>query len=271
MPHRYKESDPLEPDIRRAIQAWSSGQEDAVMSKHPEVEALVAYQEGNLDELACATIREHLVLCDDCRQELLALESFDQPIPEGSDLLPSAQETAASWLRFEAARDALPTPPLEQPLVARWRGLWLLAAAVLLAFAAGFFASRWLPLESDPGVLLANGSPVTFVLDPLHAVVQRDVMPTKEVTVAPNTPALVATLNLGDLTPHDRYAIEVRDPTDTLVLVRTGLSRDSQGRIVFGTTPAQWPPGDYQIALIGIRGDEESALASYAVRLRAAP
>jgi hypothetical protein len=262
--------------IDAAARAWAD-REGRAVTGHPDPEELVDYQEGRLDPPGVERVQRHLVACAACRDELLRLEAFDQEVPEGSPLLPPEETTERSWERFQAARDALRPAPeaASEPSPASFPGLdarrlgrrWLFAASILLALAAGALLGAILLRSHELAPIASFGSPFVFDLDPVGATLLRDAA-VLEVAVPPGMDPLVARLNLGDLTAHEGYRVEVYDDRGRPVLHREGLVREPSGTITFLVPRGEWPAGQYRVALIALDAGRRQQLAEYAFRLR---
>ncbi len=261
--------------IDAAARAWAAAQEKAVTA-HPEADELVDYQEGRLDPGRAERLRRHLVVCPACREELLLLDGFDRELPEGSPLYPPDEATERGWRRFQAARAAMraapgaaPREPAADVPEPRFRASgrrWRLAASILLALAAGALLAALLLGRQRPDQVA--GSPFVLDLDPAGEAVLRDASAPPEVVVPAGMDPLVPRLNLGDLTAHEGYLVEVYDPGGRLLLRRRGLVREPAGSVTFMAYRAEWPAGECRVLLIGLDGGRRQELAAYAFRLR---
>lgn len=258
--------------VDTAARAWAEEQE-RTMTEHPDPDELVDYQEGRLDARATERVRRHVLSCGLCRQELLDLHGFDREVPEDSPLLPSDEMTERSWRRFQAARTAARSgkrSDVDAPGDSRSsRTIWLIAASVLLVLAAAVLGGALLGRD-EPAPFAVAGSPFVFDLDPAGKTVLRAAA-TAEILVPPEVDSLVPRLNLGDLTAHQGYSVEVLGRGDRTVLHREGLSRDHSGRVSFMASRAEWPAGEYRVLLLARDGGEHRKLATYALRLRYEP
>ncbi len=270
----------LEPEFRAAARAWAAQRERA-LTGHPESDALLAYQEGRLGEPEHAQVGDHVILCEACQEDLLALKAFDAVVPEGSPQLPSELDTRRSWQRFKQARASESQGP-----AAAWshgqRWGWLTAA--LLALALGgmvlrdTFDSGSPKLVPEGSAVAELGSPFVFGLAPDGSAILRSAESLREVVIPAGAGPLVPTLKTGDLTTYDRYFAEVYDENDRQILRRENLARDHQGRITFLVERSSWPAGVWTVRLYGTRGSNSAGsttdlpapteLAAYNLRLR---
>jgi hypothetical protein len=250
--------------VDAAVRIWVAERERAVR-EHPEPQELVDYQERRLDPAGAERLRRHLLDCPACRREVLDLHDLDRPEPEGSSLEPSADATEAGWRRFEAARAAQRSGPLAARPVRR---TWPIAASIAAALAAGALAGSLLVGGGGPDPTLGAGAPFLFDLDPTGTAVLRDATAQGEIAVPPGMDPLVPRLNLGELTAHESYLVEVYDQRDRLVVRREGLARQRSGSVAFLVPRAELPAGRYQVRLIARDGEQSQELASYALRLR---
>jgi predicted anti-sigma-YlaC factor YlaD len=116
---------------------------------------LEEYFEGTLPARRQALVREHLDQCHSCAAELAQIEKIAGALAA----VPHA-EPAAALLREIAARTALmPSPSAQRALLAGWRRLGVLAAALLAALIGVHFALMALMPRAS--------SAVTYAVDPL--------------------------------------------------------------------------------------------------------
>ncbi len=115
-------------------------------------EKLTEYQLGLVDEAEADRVREHLSGCEQCREELAALERLDELVG------PAEEHTAPDgmWHRVQAQM---------KPRRRRWWQAWwespkpalAMAAAVLLAVGGIWLGLRGSPMEpSSSGVLATD-------------------------------------------------------------------------------------------------------------------
>ncbi len=277
--------DALDPLIDHAARQLAREAEAAV-NDHPDVEDLVAYQEGQLADDDAERLRRHLVACSQCARELLELEDFSLDEPADPAFEPSSAETAEDWAAFRhqvaAVSSESPeisrapageeTPaPMPMPLPAPRPGptWWALAAAAVIAVGLGYWIAG---LARDGG---ATSAPLVarhlFELDllPEGVALSRDAEPAATVPVG--TDVLLLRLHLGDQTPHDAYRAEILDATGATVWKRTDLRRQPAGQFLAMVPRAKLPAGRYRLELIAITGGDDTRLATYSFVLRDAP
>lgn len=73
----------------------------AQLEEHPTLQRLAAYHHGQLGESEEEEIREHFLLCRECREVLLDLAEFLDETPPPSRF--AAEEALAAWLELEQA------------------------------------------------------------------------------------------------------------------------------------------------------------------------
>jgi hypothetical protein len=129
--------------LRRLAEAARKGQDP---DAHPTVEEIIAYHSGELAEEQDLALRQHLLLCRDCPDLILALDGFAK-LPDGeSEPAPAGMDSAWEVVRQQLAREgwfrggtgqvSRPRRPFLMP-----RNL-LAAAAIVLVASLGFFLLR---------------------------------------------------------------------------------------------------------------------------------
>lgn len=250
--------------LRELVEQARSG-----MSEHPEVEELVAYQEGRLADPEAERVRRHLVACPECAREVLQLEDFALDEPEGSDLLPSAEQTAEDWAAFQrrvaadqeggAIAPGVPDgevtgAPASAP--ADSRGGWLLAASVLFALVGvGFWLSG-----------LQDGELRPFEVNLGDGGLRREASAVREVELPPGTDPLLR-LMLGDQVPYADYRVEILDAEGEVVWSQSALRRQVSGHFAVLVPRRNLPAGEYRSRLLGLRDGKEAELATYPFRI----
>lgn len=255
--------------IDAAVRAWAA--EERSVREHPEPEELVDYQEGRFDADRVERLGRHLLGCSACREQIRLLYAFDREVPQESEPLASEEVTERAWQRFQAARDSMRSHGRLGPR--RWprRARWLVAVSTSLGLAASVLLAVVLVGPARPGGSAGGGSPFVFDLDPAGISVDRDASMAEEVVVPPGMGPLVAVLNLGDLTAHERYQVEIYGAETRPVLERRDLARDRLGRVTFLLERGELPAGDYRVLLVALDCGERGDLATYLLRLRYAP
>lgn len=106
-------------------------------------EKLTEYQLGLLDDNAASTVRRHLEECEDCREELAALERLDQFIEPAEQL----EAPSDMWSGVRARM---------KPRRAPWWQVWRESPRPALAMAAAMLLAVggiWLGLSGGPADL----------------------------------------------------------------------------------------------------------------------
>ncbi len=260
-----------------------SGEREAAVNDHPEVEELVDFQEGRLTDDDAERVRQHLEACAECQEELQELASFDDP-PD-AELLPSSEQTAADWERFQEqiAREAssgdqagqgeaeplsreptaTPTPTVARP---RPAARWLPMAASLII---GLIGGLWIASRDTPPVETSSSPQDPYAIDlvPDGEDLVRDAATLRDVAVPEGMDGLVARLNLGDQTPYDAYRAEIADATGTIAWSRDGLRRQPAGEFLLLVDRTALPAGKYRLSVLGLEDSEETVLATYTFEL----
>ena len=245
----------------------------------PEVDELVAFQEGRLSESRADEIRQHLSLCPDCAEDLLDLRAFDDPEPVALEMaIPGDDPESAekSWQRYQAsleearAAESTPTPLAtrrQARTASRPAAHWLVAASALFAL-TGLWA-WWSAVDLWwPGSAAIPSAPFPLTLHPDGSTVVRDGSTLRTFEVGSAYDSVSPTLLLGDTTDHDHYRAELQDSQGRVVFDRNPLPRLSDGRFALSIPRPQMPAGQYAIHLLGVLGGEERPLAVYSFVIR---
>ena len=260
------------------------------MTDHPEVEVLLAYQEGRLLGEEADRVRRHLVLCQDCAREVLSLGAFDEPATEG---FPTEAENLASWERFQRklADEAAGKVPATEHAAGRdgahgggardgatgsrsrrrprpWRlgNPWLLAASI--AFAVTGLATWWPTFQMQMGglaVLPGAEAPhlLPFRLRPAGESAKRSASVVENIGVPAATDTLISTLLIADQDPFPEYRVEIQDQAGRPVVRHRGVRRQKDGSFLLQLPRSKLPDGVYRLHLSGIDGEREETLAVY--------
>lgn len=264
---------------------------EMAVTPHPDIDELVAYQEGHLEGEAAERVRHHLVACSRCAREMLQLEILDQEPGEGWE--PDDAEVEADFQALrrriaeaeaEEAAGSAPSPVV--PIVAaparpirpaapatpfagrRHRDPWRLVALAASALLAVVLLSVWWTGVFGPGGdRRAPSNPFLFDLAPEGAADVRSADTAPTIEVPADLDPLVARLLLGDQTPYDSYQVTALDARGKLLLRLDELSRQPNGSFLATLPRSSFPPGVYRLTLTGVLDGETTELATYAFRI----
>ncbi len=274
------------------------------LSDHPETDVLVAYQESRLEDLERQRVRQHVVACTRCADELLQLAAFDVDDVDDAELEPNREATGAAWAAFQEqigeqpqgakvlampdarhsteADAARPTAPMSSAAntepgatagsKASSRPWWTLAASLVLSLSGLWFWSAGL----QDGATMSDQPPANPLLKDLRPDGQnqeRDATVIEEITVPVGMDGLILRLNLGDQTVYDAYRAEIpreieADDQDGMIWLQRQLIRQPAGEFVVTIGRDQLPVGHHRLRLLGAIAKEESVLATYSFQLR---
>ena len=216
---------------------------------HPCLDALASYQEGALEPAAEDEIRDHLVGCRRCAEQLLDLRPLAQPEAprEGvTDL-----EIESAWRRFESlAATELPTrsPP---------RSGWAMAVAASVAvLALGLWAGRLQQEKSALRQEMAELSRPVVNLPSFHlGETTRAEAFQQQIVVPPQAAYFVLLLPVLEVSPAAEYAVEFIDHRGDVVLESRGLVMSESGNLQLGLRRGALPAGTYRIVRKASVGD----------------
>lgn len=245
------------------------------LGKHPEIEELTAYRQGDLGASAVEEIRDHLTLCEECSDLLLDLASFTELEPPSEDYRLSPQDVAdqkAELLARVSAEEASGgkvltfTPRPESVVTTREvrviPGWYHGVAAALLAAAVGlgFWVAmlKGAPKPSSSGINLAqvNLAPSGLRGGPAEEVASLD-------------EDLFMLLDLYDKTPSENYRVEIyADKVEKSLWSREGFKLH-EGAYLTMLFPREIPLAQrYKIQVYGLRGAAPELLAEYFLRIQ---
>ncbi len=252
--------------------------DEGAMSAHPEIDRLLAYQEGRLDPAAAEPVRRHLEQCAVCREELAGLEAFDLAVAENEPEVAPAQPEIIrqDWWRLqqslaergrktagEPGRRSLPErrlPALRRPLA----GWALVAAVVLAAIALTIVLQRPEVMNGGAGrhplllSLIPDGEmAVRAAADPVYEVGRK-------------VDLVVIQLGLADLHAYEECSAEIRDAGGGLLWQTGDLERQPDGRFVLLVPRRVMPAGALQLRLLAKEAGGWRPLATYSLELKPA-
>jgi anti-sigma factor RsiW len=211
---------------------------------HPVPEELVAYQAGDLSPDEDQEVQEHLILCPDCPDLLLALQDFSEP-PQDSTSISDAG-VAAAWRRFrkhllgEARFDHLPRLlrrwlALPKPVLA-FAGVCLLAALV-----APWFLVATLGRAGPPRLLAAIELDVPTRGSEMQSIV---------IPAAQKDPIVLSARPEGP--PHPKYEVVLLNTAGQRLQSKTWRPTSDSDLLVV-QLPRSTPAGEYRLELRGLR------------------
>lgn len=251
--------------------------DEGAMSAHPEIDRIVAYQEGGLDPAAGEQIRRHLEQCAFCREELVGLEAFDLAAAETDpERAPSPEITRQDWRRLQesladqgrkpAGEPWRRTPP-ERPPSSIHRSLagWALAAAlVVVAIGLAVILPRPDGETGGPG-----RHPLLLNLIPDGEIAVRAAA-NAAYEISRRVDVVVIQLGLRDLNAYVECGAEIRDASGELIWQAWDLERQPDGRFVLLVPRRVLPEGPVQIRLLAKVDGSMRPLATYSIELRPA-
>lgn len=278
-------SDPSEHDqdsdriFDDAARLWLAGQETRV-SRHPQIDTLIAFQEGRLRNAEAERVGTHVEGCEACQDELSAFQAFDDTESGAAHGVDEEATHTASWRAFEARRE-LDLLEGQQPSEARRRegevvsfrrlirrpGTWMALAAVLIA-AVGVASFVWTTFEPDQNAEIARLTWPAHLL-PEGTSLRRSAEDEVSIPVPGQADRVLAVLRFGDQADYDGFLAELYDAGGNIVLTTRDVYRDELGRFLL-TLPRDLLENrvKHRIVLYGLpEGAEPVELASYVFRV----
>lgn len=266
--------------------AWApSRKEDPVTDppeSHPEIDDLVAYQAGEMDEESEGRLHEHLMACPECLDRLSELEGFVEAGERGPTEVRDLDEAAAwralrpRWKNPEKAPRKIPETESD-PGSAKLP--WTLAASFLVAALgmglwAGLTSTEVTRLRGELAEHTGEARPGASVVHELFAgatqrVVDRDGDAHRLDLGTSGADQFTLLLHLPEAPEHDAYEAALHESTDEREQWRGTVYRD-RGGVFPLTVPRSFLTADrYRITLYGLTGDRRQLLATYTLELAA--
>jgi hypothetical protein len=267
------------PAFTRAARAVVSAARRRLIA-HPSLDELSAYRAGRVTPAVRESIRDHVSLCGECLQALLALG--DRAVAAGP---PGAASNSAA---ANATAPAEGPPPFERV----WRQFLTIRAAHVNGTAADNEAPE--EAEDQPGAMRRLAPPRPALLGFAAGVVFAVAIgwlwwsfaARPEITVNEPLWTLVAVRDDPSAVEHRRIPPDARQVTLVLTLLDAGdhagyrveVRERRGGQLVFGVGGLRWrpelgfrldvprellPPGSYRVELFGIDRGRETDLAKY--------
>jgi hypothetical protein len=234
-------------------------------------------------------MREHLVECDECRQVVLDMESFEDDLLGAPE--PKSESLDEQWTAFQERlqppslkteglaelppRCDVPAsaPRLERrkrPAAASpWAGQWALAATVMLSLGLGTlvtFQHSQLQ-ESLQQSQAPRPNPIIVQLVPEGSPGLRGAS-SQVLPISPSVSGLMVILAAPDARPFPEYRAEIfRQGTDKPLYSVEGL-QPQEGGLLQLFLPSL-PAATYRFELFGLEEGEEKLLGTYPLRLEA--
>lgn len=264
-------------EVARVVAAEWLRDKESDVSWHPDIDDLVAFQEGRLADARRDELTDHLSHCSECAAELASLRAFDDAYAETerSSHPVEPEWVDAAWRELErdttgdltsmrtpteAARIPLSGPP------SRNFSAWSWAASMTLAVIA--LSVLLMPRDgAEKADFLTAARPQFFDLVPDEQHRSRSAAGS-EIQVAADVNVLVPRLHLADLASYDSYRVEIRADDGSIVWRDDLLERQPAGQFLLLIASRDLPPGSYVLKLTARSEGADRHLATYSFILR---
>ncbi len=248
------------PDLDAALRELAAEERRRLGAEHPDPDALLAYQRGELPAAEAERVRDHLALCRECGDLVLDFAAFPalEP-PEGSPRL-DRREIGERWRDLQAAAAD------RGPLWTRSKVVLPLAAAFLLAV-VGLGAWNLVLRQRLERAAGPQGDVVMVVLNPESRVI-RGVSP-QVVAIPATAERVVVNLAVGEPRDFPGYAIDLTDGAGVSLVRDLPVQRAPSPNENFSPELPAWrlAPGEYRIELYGVRDGARERLERYSFRV----
>lgn len=238
--------------LAEALKALAASEPEA--RDHPPLSVLVAYQEGRLPEEEAETVREHLVACDECSEQVLDLAAFEEASPPLGDHPLSEGDVAAAWEKLKKRLPDGPPPARVLSFARLPRYVLPLAACLALSVTAAVW---WVAHSRE----VARRNP-----DSLYLALDQSGTRGPEGSVTRSASRALDIYAQGIEPYITRVRIEIRRDLDGRV-VKSGKEQKRVGDTVkLYTVPAkELEPGAYRVVIYG--DDQEDPLDTFGLIL----
>ena len=238
--------------LRQLAEAARQGQDP---DAHPSVEEIIAYHAGELSEEQGRALRQHLLLCKDCPDLILALDGFAK-LPDGeAEVTPAAMDSAWEGVRQQLAQEGWfqggkgkVAPSRRSLLIPRHL---LAAAAIVLVACLGF-------------VLLRNDRQLRRVEQPPPGLPQWEVPPAargeEEVETIDQGPSprgfLLVTNPVGKWSSAE-YQVQLLRPGGEELWAGRWRPKSPFASFYLEAPPGALAPGEYRLRFAGPQDSAE--------------
>lgn len=258
-----------EEDLGRAARFVASEWLQADVNEHPDIERLVAFQEGRLSARESDQIAEHVGQCVECSRDLGEIATFDEPVEADPDVrdLDFIDEDWAEFQRRSAGQGAAAEEGdgdrAASPALVRRFDLSHLSVAASVAVAVIALSVLLAPKEEIRGIdRIASARPLLFDLIP-DAERSSRAASRHDIRVGADVDVLAPRLHIGDLASYDSYRVEILDSAGEIAWQADGLARQPAGQFLLLIPRRELPPDQYSLELFAVVNGEDRRLAQY--------
>jgi hypothetical protein len=231
--------------LRRLAEAARQGQDP---DAHPAVEEIIAYHADELAEEQDRALRQHLLLCRDCPDLILALDGFAK-LPDGeAEVTPAAMDSAWEGVRQQLAREGWfqggkgkVAPSRRSSLIPRHL---LAVAAIVLVACLGF-------------LLLRNDRQLLRVEPPPPGLPQWEVPPAvrgeevESIDQGPSPRGFLLVANPVGKWSSAEYQVQLLKPGGEELWAGRWRPKSPSSSFFLEVPPGSLPPGEYRLRLAG--------------------
>ena len=229
---------------------------------HLELDLLVAYSGGELDDEADRRVRDHLTGCRRCGERLLELIPLMRPDPAPADGVADL-EIEAAWRRLRVPDGGV------RAARSGWLPRALAAALALAAVILGLWALRLRHANTDLRRQVAGlSAPVANMPHLYLDGVTRGEEPAPGLFEVPASAGYFGVfIAVSDPLPADRYEVRFVDAAGREVLTVGGLVVSESGSLRLGLPRGLLPAGNYRVRLRGLTGGVWRPVTEYRLTL----
>jgi hypothetical protein len=235
--------------LRRLAEAAREGQDP---DAHPTVEEIIAYHAGELPEEPHQALQQHLLLCRDCPDLILALDGFARLPEMEPEAAPAGMDSAWESVRRRLATEGWFEGGRSQRF--RWAApRYLLAAAAILVVAClGFFL-----LRPAPSLRIVEQPPSGLPQWELDATVRRGEEATQKIGNPASEGGFILAASPEGRWASPAYQVELLGPGDKPLWSSPWRPKSPSSRFLLEVPRGFLSAGEYLLRLSGRQGAPE--------------
>lgn len=244
--------------VRETVEEWIRNREPRDSVQHPDLDELMAYRQGRIEDSETDRLQEHLLRCRECLDRLSELEGFIEAGEQGPPEVVSLEE-ASAW---RALRLRLRRPGRTVPLA-------LAATFLLAAMGLGLWAIQQRTETTrlrEQLVRISRPQPATRIVDLYSGSRVRGSTDEPSPVDLSTLDHLTVILHLPEPPEVEAFEAEILDSAGR-ALWRGRVRMDELGTLALGIPRPFLDAGRYRIVLYGVTGESQRRVGTFPLDL----